>query len=110
MCVSEVRVLEGVGGVPLLLPNTCGQVFRREGLKSYPHCRLSRVLERQAGSTRISEAPLVAPEVAGLGGRETGPKPPTPDRGLGAGEGALSAKCVFPVLRLSLGGVGLGCR
>ena len=29
MCVSEVRVLEGVGGVPLPLPNTCGQVFRR---------------------------------------------------------------------------------
>lgn len=30
---------------------------------------------RQA-STRISEAPLVAPEVAGLGGRGTGPLPP----------------------------------
>lgn len=67
------------------------------------------MLERQAGSTRISEAPS-APEVAGLGGRETGPNPPTPDRGLGAGEGALSAKCVFPVLRLSLGGAGRGCR
>lgn len=49
VCVSEVRVLEGAGGVPLPLPNICGQVFRREGLKSYPHCRLSRVLERQAG-------------------------------------------------------------
>lgn len=66
---------------------------------------------RQA-STRISEGPLVAPEVAGLGGLETGPNlpRPAPDRGLGAGEGALSAKCAFPVLRLSLGGAGRGCR
>lgn len=47
--VSEVRVLKGARGDPLPLPNICGQVFRREGLKSYPHCRLSRVLERQAG-------------------------------------------------------------
>lgn len=35
MCVSEVRVLEGVGGVPLPLPNTCEQVFRR-GFEKLP--------------------------------------------------------------------------
>ena len=47
--VSEVRVLRGARGVPLPLPNIWGQVVRREGLRSYPHCRLSRVLARQAG-------------------------------------------------------------
>lgn len=91
--------MDRAGGLPLSLPSICGQVFRRQDLKSYSNRSLSHVLERQA-STRIQEAPLAATEVTGVGVGGQEPR----GRDLGVGERAPSSECFSLVLRLGVSG------